>query len=50
MYGKNAEDYMTPEAIKEKRKKMSESLKGKKFSEEHKRKISDALKRFHSTK
>lgn len=28
MYGKNAEDYMTTEAIKEKRKKQSESVKG----------------------
>ena len=30
MYGKNAEDYMTPEAIKEKRRKQSESKKKKK--------------------
>ena len=30
MYGKNAEDYMTPEAIKEKRRKQSESIKGNK--------------------
>ena len=28
MYGKNVEDFMTPEAIKEKRRKQSESLKG----------------------
>lgn len=27
MYGKNAEDYMTPDAVKEKRKKQSNSLK-----------------------
>ena len=30
MYGKNAEDYMTTEAIKEKRRKQSESIKGNK--------------------
>lgn len=30
MYGKNSEDYMTPEAIKEKRRKQSESIKGNK--------------------
>lgn len=30
MYGKNAEDYMTPEAIIEKRKKQSEAMKGNK--------------------
>lgn len=29
MYGKNAEDYMTSEAIKEKRRKQSEAMKGK---------------------
>lgn len=29
MYGKNAEDYMTPEAIKEKRRKQSQALEGK---------------------
>ena len=29
MYGKCSEDYMTPEAIKEKRRKQSESMKGK---------------------
>ena len=28
MYGKNAEDYMTPEAIKEKHRKQSEAVKG----------------------
>lgn len=27
MYGKNAEDYMTPEAIKEKRRKLSKTMK-----------------------
>ena len=30
MYGKNSEDYMTPEAIAEKRRKQSESIKGDK--------------------
>ena len=30
MYGKNSEDFMTPEAIKEKRKKLSEFQKGSK--------------------
>lgn len=31
MYGKNSEDYMTPEAIKLKRQRMSEKRKGRKF-------------------
>ena len=30
MYGKRSEDYMTPEAIKEKRRKQSNAIKGKK--------------------
>ena len=33
MYGKNSEDYMTPEAIKAKREKLSKALKGKKKPE-----------------
>lgn len=44
MYGKNSEDYMTPEAIAEKRRKMSKAGKGRPKSDEHKRKISEASK------
>ena len=41
MYGKNAEDYMTDDAKKEKHRKVSESNKGKHFmSDEQKQKIS----------
>ena len=45
MYGKNAEDYMTLEAIKEKHRKLSESNKGKHFmTVERKQKISEMNK------
>ena len=45
MYGKNSQDYMTPEAIKEKNKKISESNKGKHFmTDERKQKISEMNK------
>ena len=45
MYGKNVEYYMTPEAIKEKRRKTSESNKGKHFmTDERKQKISEMNK------
>lgn len=40
MYGKNSEDYMTPDAIITKRSKQSAALKGKHFSEEHKNNLS----------
>lgn len=46
MYGKNCEDFMTPEAIIEKRKKLSESMKGRHFSEEHRRNMSKSHKGF----
>lgn len=48
MYGKNAEDYMTPEAIQEKRRKQSENMKNRykehPMSEETKQKSSKTWK------
>lgn len=41
MWGKNPEDYMTEETIKIKREKQSKALKGKPFSNEHKKKLSE---------
>lgn len=44
MYGKNPEDFMTPEAIKERRKKISAARKGKHHSKESKKKQSEVKK------
>lgn len=41
MYGKNVKDYMTEEQIASWRKNMSEARKGMKFTEEHKKAISE---------
>lgn len=50
MYGKSIKDYMTEENIEKWRENISETLKGRKFSEEHKKKISEALKNYHNRK
>lgn len=39
MYGKSFKSVMTPEAIEERQRKISEYLKGRVFSEEHKQKL-----------
>ena len=44
MYGKNYEDYMTQEAIIKRRKKVSNALKGRVFSIEHNKKVSESKK------
>ena len=44
MYGKKAEDFMTPEAIAIKNQRLSKSLTGRKLSEEHKKKLSESKK------
>jgi group I intron endonuclease len=47
MYGENVKDHMTPEAYVVMLAKISKAMKGKKFSEEHKKHISDSRKRYH---
>lgn len=44
MWGKNPEYFMTEQAIKEKRRKQSETMKGRQFSEEAKQKMSESHK------